>query len=133
MNNALPTDSDAPKTDDQTSVTELKQVVGTFVAERDWHRFHTPKNLAMSLAIETAELMEHFQWLTPEESLRVMDDPESRVAVGEEVADCLAYLLAIASKLDIDLATTLKAKMIRNAEKYPVEGNKFSRDNQSGS
>jgi len=106
--------------DRQTTVADLKAVVHQFVDERDWHSFHNPKNLAMSLAIETSELMEHFQWLTAEESLRVMDDADQRVAVGEEIADCLAYLLAIASKLDVDLATTLRAKMIRNAEKYPV-------------
>lgn len=107
-------------TDDQTTLTELKAVVEKFVEDRDWQSFHNPKNLAMSLAIETAELMEHFQWLTPEQSLAVMDDPQVKLAVGEEVADCLAYLLSIANKLDIDLATTLRAKMIRNAEKYPM-------------
>ncbi|SMP47502.1 NTP pyrophosphatase, house-cleaning of non-canonical NTPs [Neorhodopirellula lusitana] len=107
-------------TDSQTTVTELKAVVQKFVDERDWNSFHNPKNLAMSLAIETAELMEHFQWLTPEEALVVKDDPSRKHAVGEEVADCLSYLLAIASKLEIDLATTLRAKMIRNAVKYPV-------------
>lgn len=95
-------------------------MVHQFVDERQWHDFHNPKNLVMSLAIETAELMEHFQWLTAEESLAVMDDAQRAHEVGEEVADCLAYLLAIASKLEIDLATTLRAKMIRNAEKYPV-------------
>ncbi|MCM2373743.1 nucleotide pyrophosphohydrolase [Aporhodopirellula aestuarii] len=125
------TDLQHSSTDEQTSVRELKQVVEQFVDERNWHRFHTPKNLVMSLAIETAELMEHFQWLTAEQSLHVMDDPDTRLAVSEEVADCLAYLLAMANKLDIDLATTLHAKMIRNAVKYPVEGNKFSGENAS--
>ncbi len=111
---------DTSGTDHETTITDLKAVVEQFVDERNWHAFHNPKNLVMSLAIETAELMEHFQWLTPEQSQRVMDEHERRVAVGEEVADCLAYLLALANKLDIDLATTLRAKMIRNAEKYPV-------------
>ncbi|MCC9655926.1 nucleotide pyrophosphohydrolase [Rhodopirellula halodulae] len=106
--------------DDVVTVEELKAVVHQFVDERNWHEFHQPKNLVMSLAIETAELMEHFQWLTPEEAAGVMNDPQKRHDVGEEVADCLAYLLAIANKLDIDLATTLKAKMIRNAIKYPA-------------
>lgn len=106
-------------TDAATTVTELKAVVNQFVDERNWHEFHNPKNLVMSLAIETAELMEHFQWLTPDESLEVMNDPKKAHDIGEEVADCLAYLLAIATKLDIDVATTLRAKMIRNAEKYP--------------
>src|SRR6056297_23405 len=87
--------------DDQTTVNQLKVVVERFVEQRSWQEFHNPKNLVMSLAIETAELMEHFQWLTPDESLAIMDDAERAHAVGEEVADCLAYLLAIASKLDI--------------------------------
>lgn len=112
--------TDPPTTDAQATIDDLKSVVERFVAERQWHSFHNPKNLVMSLAIETAELMEHFQWLTPEQSQRVMDEPESRIAVGEEVADCLAYLLALANQLDIDLATTLRAKMVRNALKYPV-------------
>ncbi|MEM6978962.1 MAG: nucleotide pyrophosphohydrolase [Planctomycetota bacterium] len=90
-----------------------------FVDERQWQTFHNPKNLAMSLAIETAELMEHFQWRTLEESARMMDDANDAHAIGEEVADCLAYLLSIANCLDIDLASTFRAKMIRNAQKYP--------------
>lgn len=105
--------------DNLTTVTQLKAVVNEFVDERDWHEFHNPKNLVMSLAIETAELMEHFQWLTPEDALEVMNDPKKAHDIGEEVADCLAYLLAIATKLDIDMSTTLRAKMIRNAAKYP--------------
>lgn len=112
--------------DDQTTVNQLKVVVERFVEQRSWQEFHNPKNLVMSLAIETAELMEHFQWLTPDESLAIMDDAERAHAVGEEVADCLAYLLAIASKLDIDLSTTLRAKMVRNAVKYPVSPNSGS-------
>ncbi|MFG0289437.1 MAG: nucleotide pyrophosphohydrolase [Rhodopirellula sp. JB044] len=121
-----PTNRAPSNTDLETTVAELKQVVETFVDERDWHRFHNPKNLVMSLAIETAELMEHFQWLTPDQSTRIMEDPDTRTAVGEEVADCLAYLLALANKLDIDLAPTLRAKMIRNAEKYPIDNNEFT-------
>lgn len=112
--------TDPNSRDDVATVDDLKAVVHQFVDERNWHEFHQPKNLVMSLAIETAELMEHFQWLTPEEAARAMDDETKRHEVGEEVADCLAYLLAIASKLDIDLATTLRAKMIRNAIKYPA-------------
>lgn len=110
----------SPRKDDVATVDELKAIVHQFVDERNWHEFHQPKNLVMSLAIETAELMEHFQWLTPDESARVKDDEQKLHDVGEEVADCLAYLLAIANKLDIDLSTTLRAKMIRNAIKYPV-------------
>lgn len=112
--------TDANDNDDRTTVGALKTLVQDFADARDWDEFHNPKNLAMSLAIETAELMEHFQWLTTSQSLAVMNDPDRAHAVGEEVADCLAYLLTLANKLDIDLATTLRAKMIRNAAKYPV-------------
>lgn len=116
----VPLTQASPRRDDQATVDELKAVVAEFVRQRNWEEFHNPKNLAMSLAIETAELMEHFQWLTLEQSAAVMKDPAKAHAIGEEVADCLAYLLGIASRLEIDLATTLRAKMIRNAEKYPA-------------
>ncbi|MCD0462099.1 nucleotide pyrophosphohydrolase [Roseiconus lacunae] len=113
--------SDTPNHSDQTAtVRHLRDVVERFVAERDWHSFHNPKNLTMSLAIETGELMEHFQWLTLEESAVVKDDPKRKHDVGEELADCLSYLLALANMMDIDVTTTLEAKMKRNAIKYPV-------------
>lgn len=98
----------------------MRQLVETFVAERQWHQFHNPKNLAMSLGIETGELMEHFQWLTLEEAGQIKNDPDRKHDVGEELADCLAYVLAMANAMDIDLSSTLAKKMIRNAEKYPV-------------
>lgn len=107
--------------DSKTTVADLRALVEAFVAERNWHRFHTPKNLVMSLAIETGELMEHFQWLTPEESAQLKDDPQKKHDAGEEIADCLAYLLGLANAMELDLSQALSAKMIRNAEKYPVE------------
>lgn len=107
--------------DRSTTVAELRALVGQFVTERNWQQFHTPKNLAMSLAIETAELMEHFQWLTPEESRAVANSPDELSAVAEELADVLAYLLAMASELGVDLATALTMKMQKNAEKYPAD------------
>lgn len=106
--------------DDSTSVQSLRDLVESFVSQRRWHEFHNPKNLAMSLAIETGELMEHFQWLTLDESASLQHDAEKKHAVGEELADCLAYVLSIANAMEIDLSSTLAAKMIRNAEKYPV-------------
>ncbi|KAA5543753.1 nucleotide pyrophosphohydrolase [Roseiconus nitratireducens] len=107
--------------DDVTPVRALREMVEQFVAERNWHSFHNPKNLAMSLGIETGELMEHFQWLTLEEAAAVQNDPERKHEVGEELADCLAYILAIANVMDFDLSSTLAAKMRRNAEKYPAD------------
>jgi NTP pyrophosphatase (non-canonical NTP hydrolase) len=107
--------------DQETTVAELREIVGRFVEERDWRQFHAPKNLSMSLAIEAAELMEHFQWLTPEETQAVAGDAGKLHDVGEELADVLAYSLAMANALNIDVADALRRKMIRNAEKYPVE------------
>ncbi len=107
--------------DAETTVSQLRQVVDRFVAERDWQQFHTPKNLAMSLAVEAAELMEHFQWLTPEQSWQVADQLDKKTEVGEELSDVLCYLLALANELKLDLAAALEAKMVKNAEKYPVE------------
>lgn len=107
--------------DSDTTVAQLRQLVEQFVHERDWHQFHTPKNLSMSLAIEAAELMEHFQWLTPEQSRALADEPEQLSAVGEELADVLCYCLAMANELGLDVASIMAAKMVKNAQKYPVQ------------
>ncbi len=107
--------------DSVSTVAELRDLVRRFVDERDWNQFHTPKNLAMALSIEAAELMEHFQWLGVEESRRVGERPEVMRDVEEELVDVLSYTLAIANALDIDLASTIYAKMEKNAVKYPVE------------
>jgi NTP pyrophosphatase (non-canonical NTP hydrolase) len=106
--------------DERTRLSELREIVRRFVHERDWEQFHTPKNLAMSLAIEAAELMEHFQWLTAEESASVAQNPARLSAVGEEMADVLCYLIALANALDLDLSSTLADKMAKNAVKYPA-------------
>lgn len=106
--------------DQTTTIFELREVVRQFVDERDWRQFHSPKNLSMSLAIEAAELMEHFQWLTTDASRRVGDDPAKLAAVGEELADVICYALAIANELELDVAATLRAKMVKNAVKYPA-------------
>ena len=107
--------------DAETTVSQLRDVVDRFVAERDWHQFHTPKNLAMSLSIEAAELMEHFQWLTPEQSWQIADEADKKREVGEELSDVFCYLLALANELKLDLSSALEAKMVKNAEKYPVQ------------
>ena len=106
--------------DASTTVIELRELVRRFVDERDWRQFHTPKNLAMSISIEAAELMEHFQWLTPEQSAAVANDAEKRHAVGEELADVVCYALAMANVLELDLADCVAKKMVRNAAKYPA-------------
>ena len=89
-----------------------------FASQRDWDKFHSPKNLCMALAAEVGELTEHFQWLTEEASRDLM--PETRTRVEEEVADILIYLVRLADKLNIDIAQAVKRKIRINATKYPV-------------
>lgn len=98
---------------------ELRDRVRAFVAERDWQQFHSPKNLSMALIVEAAELVEHFQWLTEEQSGNL--SPEKKHAVGEEMADILIYLTSLSNRLDIDLLAAAEAKIARNAEKYPAD------------
>ena len=107
------------RTDEQTTVSELRQLMAQFVAERDWSQFHSPKNLAMSVAIEASELMEHFQWLTNEQSEEV--DAAVRHEVGEELADVVCYAMSLANSLDIDIASSVFQKMEKNRLKYPVD------------
>ncbi len=107
--------------DEQTTIAELRLLVERFVQERDWKQFHTPKNLAIALAVEAAELMEHFQWLDPQESRAVADDAAKRSAAGEELADVVCYALAMANELGLDLSTAVADKMRKNVEKYPVD------------
>ena len=91
-----------------------------FAEQRDWNRFHSPKNLAMALAVEAAELMEPFQWLAEQESRQLHERPAELAKVREEIADVLIYLLRLADQLDIDLDLAVQEKMRKNAEKYPV-------------
>jgi NTP pyrophosphatase (non-canonical NTP hydrolase) len=119
MDHADASRSDQPPNDTQTSLYDLRQVVRQFVEERDWMQFHSPKNLSMSLAIEAAELMEHFQWISATES-REFDEP-AKAAAGEELADVICYALAIANELQLDVSTTLLKKMQKNRQKYPVK------------
>src|SRR5689334_7140017 len=107
--------------DQITTVADLREVVRRFVEERDWRQFHSPKNLSMSLAIEAAELMEHFQWIDTTESRKIGSDAAKLEGVRDELADVLCYLLAIANELDIDLSQAMRDKMIKNALKYPAE------------
>ena len=106
------------------SLDNLRATINTFVAERDWAQFHTPKNLAMAMIVEAAELVEHFQWDTPQESQQL--SPEKREAVSHELADTFVYLLRIAEVLEIDLIEAANKKIALNAIKYPVEKAKGS-------
>ncbi len=107
--------------DSETTVAELREMVRQFVDERDWEKFHAPKNISMAMAIEVAELMEHFQWLSVEESRVIGDDPTKLADVGEELADVLCYGLALANTLGLDISETMSKKMVKNRAKYPVE------------
>jgi dCTP diphosphatase len=107
--------------DSQTSLAQLRQIVQQFVDERRWSVFHTPKNLASSIAIEAAELMEHFQWLTPEQSDSATDSSAKRQEIADEMADVLCYLLGLANRLDIDLSDAIVEKMAKNELKYPAD------------
>ncbi len=111
---------DSNITDDEcTCIGELRQMVHRFVSEREWQQFHSPKNLSMALAVEAAELMEQFQWISMEESRH--PDEERRQKVTEELADVLCYALAVANELNIDVASAMKNKMVKNRQKYPVQ------------
>lgn len=90
----------------------------TFVRARGWERFHAPKNLAMALAVEAAELLEHFQWLSAEESGALDDAKLGEVA--DEIADVQIYLLQLADRLGVDVAAAVRAKMVKNAVKHPA-------------
>jgi dCTP diphosphatase len=107
--------------DQQTTLAQMRQIVREFVDARDWQQFHSPKNLSMALAIEAAELMEHFQWISTDASRGIGGDPQRLTAVGEELADVVCYALAIANELDIDISDALREKMKKNEVKYPAE------------
>lgn len=101
------------------SLKQLSAKLNDFAAARDWDQFHNPKNLAMALAGEVGELLEHFQWLTPEQAANL--PVATRDAVALECADVLLFLIRLADKLDIDLAAAAEKKLELNAIKYPVE------------
>ena len=100
------------------TIESLTRSLREFAAQREWEPFHSPKNLASALAVEAAELLEHFQWLTEEQSRQL--PPEQLAAVGHEAADVLLYLLQLADKLGIDLAAAARDKIEINARKYPA-------------
>jgi dCTP diphosphatase len=108
----LPADNKTP------TWSQLLQAQRRFAEARDWQVFHTPKNLAMALSVEAAELVECFQWLTPEQSAAL--GPRERRAVEQEMADVLLYLLRLADVLGVDLPQAAQRKMALNARKYPV-------------
>ncbi len=101
-----------------SDLNSLRDALREFCAARDWHRYHTPKNLVMALSVEAAELVEHFQWATPEESLAL--SPGKRAEVADEIADVLIYLTELADVLEIDPIAAAREKIAKNAMKYPA-------------
>ncbi|MCB1623581.1 MAG: nucleotide pyrophosphohydrolase [Pseudomonadales bacterium] len=100
------------------SLEELKHALRAFAAERDWEQFHSAKNLAMAISIESAELMEHFQWVAEQQDLAL--DARRREMVSDELADVLLYTVRLADRLGIDLLEAAERKMQKNAERYPA-------------
>ena len=107
--------------DHDTTVAALRDEIARFIRERDWEQFHDPKNLSIAIATEAAELMEHFRWIKNDPSREHIKDPKVKAEVADEVADVLAFLLSFANAAEIDLTTALRAKMERNAAKYPAD------------
>jgi len=107
------------------NIDNIQKQLSDFANERDWNQFHNPKNLAMALSVEASELVEIFQWLTPEQAELVMMSAESE-HVKEEMADIMIYLIRMADKLDINLESAVNNKIIQNGEKYPVSLSKGS-------
>ena len=107
-------------------VRRLERQLAHFAAERNWETFHSPKNLVMALTGEVGELNEIFQWLTEEESRGAGDDPRTREAVREELADVLLYLVRLSTVLGVDLDQAVRHKLVLNARKYPVHKAKGS-------
>ena len=101
------------------SLEQIKTRLREFAAERDWDQFHSPKNLAMALIVEAAELVEHFQWLTEEQSQTL--PPKKLAEVEQEIADIQIYLIRLADKLGVDMEKAVNAKIELNAKKYPAE------------
>ena len=110
------------KSDD--SLADLQKMIRKFVDDRDWDQFHNPKDLSISLALEAAEVMEHFQWKNTEEMAAHVKNMKTEV--GEELADVFYWVLLLANKMDVDLVEAFKKKMDKNEAKYPVEKAKGS-------
>ena len=106
----------------------LTAALRQFADERDWAQFHTPKNLVMALVGEVGELIEHFQWLTPEESAAVMNDDTSAARIADELADVFIYLVRLSDVLGVDLLAAAGAKLEANARRYPADRVRGSAD-----
>lgn len=114
----------APHESTNDGLIRLRDRLRKFAEERDWEQFHSPKNIAMALVVESGEVVEHFQWLTEEESRHVSED--KRESVSEELADVLLYLVRLADKLNVDLLEVATKKIETNHAKYPIQKSRGS-------
>jgi NTP pyrophosphatase (non-canonical NTP hydrolase) len=104
--------------DKETNIEQLKQLVHDFIKEREWHKYHTPKNIAVSVVLEASELLEHFQWSPPADEVI---DQKKKQEISEELSDVMAYLLSLANVLQIDVSSAMAQKMVKNRAKYPKD------------
>lgn len=107
-------------TDENTTIDQLKKEIHKFSQERDWLKYHSPKDLAISISIEAAELLEHFQWVNNDEIERALSEPKDFNEVKSELADVINYAFALSNRLGIDISETLLEKIKDNEKKYPV-------------
>ena len=106
--------------DQISKVEDLKQAVKAFVEERDWAKYHNPKDVAISIAIEAAELLEAFQWVKDSEQKQLLSSPDKAQSVKEELADIIIYCISLANALDLDVSEAVLSKIQKNSEKYPA-------------
>ena len=106
--------------DSDTTILHLRNEVQKFAEERNWGQFHSPKNLGMSIAIEAAEIMEHFQWYSNEMSDELIKEAASQELVADELADVIIYCLLLANQADIDISSAVEGKLERNKRRYPI-------------
>jgi len=104
----------------EITLQEIKAHIKQFIKERDWEQFHSPKNISMSISIEAAELMEHFQWLTIEQSRKLLNDKEKREEIEDELADIAIYIIDFCNLFDIDIEKSIIKKLEKTAKKYPA-------------
>jgi len=107
--------------DSTTTISRIKKEIARFIEERDWERFHSPKNLSMSITIEAAELMEVFQWMDVDEARSKSTLPEMKQKIEEEIADISIYILSLCNTLRLDLSACISSKIRKNREKYPAD------------
>jgi len=100
---------------------EIRVRLAEFAKVRNWEQFHSPKNLAMALAVEAAELLEIFQWLTEQQSNNIKDDEKEMALIREEIADIFIYLIRLSDKLGVDIEQAVTAKIAKNDQKYPIK------------